>query len=127
MKKLLFLVTILALFASMIGACGPSATPTPVPPKPAEPTKAAAPATPAGPKSGGALVFATSVDVPSLEPHLEAADAWHRRKALIYQNLTWVDNDVVVQPQLGSTMARMSWEKRRSMVCSWVWRVFVCR
>jgi len=43
--------------------------------------------------------------VPSLEPHLESADAWHRRKALIYENLTWVDNDVVAQPQLAE-----SWE-----------------
>ena len=103
MKKLLFLVTILALLASMVGGCGPSATPTPVPPKPAEPTKAAVPPTPAGPKTGGALVFATSVDVPSLEPHLEAADAWHRRKALIYENLTWVDNDVIVKPQLAES------------------------
>lgn len=58
-----------------------------------------------GDKPGGTLVFATSIDVPSLEPHLEAADAWHRRKALIYENLTWVDYDVIAQPQLAE-----SWE-----------------
>jgi len=49
--------------------------------------------------------MATSIDVPSLEPHLESADAWHRRKALIYENLTWVDYDVMPQPQLAE-----SWE-----------------
>jgi peptide/nickel transport system substrate-binding protein len=55
------------------------------------------------PGAGGTLILATSIDVPSLEPHLESADAWHRRKALIYENLTWVDNDVVVQPQLAES------------------------
>lgn len=69
----------------------------------------AAPASPA--KSGGALVLATSIDVPSLEPHLEAADAWHRRKALIYENLTWVDNEVNVKPQLAE-----SWEIKDGVI-----------
>ncbi len=103
MRKLVLLVTILAMLASMVGACTTPATPTAVPPTAVQPTKAPVAPTPAGPKSGGALVFATSVDVPSLEPHLEAADAWHRRKALIYENLTWVDNDVVVKPQLAES------------------------
>lgn len=97
MKRALFLITVLATVASLIMACAPAVTPTSVPPKAVEPTK------PAGPKYGGSLVFATSIDVPSLEPHLEAADAWHRRKALIYENLTWVDNDVVVKPQLAES------------------------
>jgi len=62
-------------------------------------------------KSGGTLTFATSIDVPSLEPHLEAADAWHRRKALVYENLTWVDNEVIVKPQLAE-----SWEIKDGVV-----------
>jgi peptide/nickel transport system substrate-binding protein len=60
-----------------------------------------------GPKPGGTLTLATSIDVPSLEPHLEATDAWHRRKVLIYENLTWVNNNVDVQPQLAE-----SWDIR---------------
>lgn len=70
------------------------------------PAAAAAPAAaqPSGtPKAGGTLVLATSIDVPSLEPHLEVADAWHRRKFLIYENLTWVDNDVNVKPRLAES------------------------
>lgn len=99
-KRHLFVLVSLAALLAIIVACAP--TPTPVPPTvtPAPPTKAPEPTKPPAPKPGGTLVFATSIDVPSLEPHLEAADAWHRRKALIYENLTWVDNDVVVQPQL---------------------------
>jgi len=110
MKKWLLLVTILAAVVSLATACAPAATPTPAPPKTVEPTKALtpppvtpSPTKPVGPKYGGTLVLATSIDVPSLEPHLEAADAWHRRKALIYENLTWVDNDVVVKPQLAES------------------------
>ena len=70
------------------------------------PAAAAVPAAaqPSGtPKAGGTLVLATSIDVPSLEPHLEVADAWHRRKFLIYENLTWVDNDVNVKPRLAES------------------------
>jgi peptide/nickel transport system substrate-binding protein len=83
-----------------------AAAPTAAAKAPAVAPTAAAPAAAqaAGtPKTGGTLVFATSIDVPSLEPHLEAADAWHRRKFLIYENLTWVDNDVNVQPKLAES------------------------
>jgi peptide/nickel transport system substrate-binding protein len=73
-------------------------------------SSADAAATPPG-KPGGTLTFATSIDVPSLEPHLEAADAWHRRKALVYENLTWVDNEVVVKPQLAE-----SWEIKDGVI-----------
>lgn len=100
----LLLVSLIVLTSCQPAA--PPAAPTEVP-QPAEPTAAPVEATKppeaAEPKTGGTLVFATSIDVPSLEPHLEAADAWHRRKALIYQNLTWVDNDVIVQPQLAES------------------------
>ena len=61
MRKLVLLVTILAMLASMVGACTAPATPTAVPPTAVQPTKAPVAPTPAGPKSGGALVFATSV------------------------------------------------------------------
>ncbi|MEW6232754.1 MAG: ABC transporter substrate-binding protein [Chloroflexota bacterium] len=88
--------------SSLLGAaCGPTPAATPAPATPP----------PGKPKAGGTLTFATSIDVPSLEPHLEAADAWHRRKALIYENLTWVDNDVVVKPQLAE-----SWEIKDDVI-----------
>lgn len=111
--KLLAAVSLLSVVLLIVSACAPM----PAPGEPSAPTEAAAPTeapaaeapaateapAAAGPKPGGTLVFATSIDVPSLEPHLESADAWHRRKALIYENLTWVDNDVVVQPQLAES------------------------
>lgn len=116
--KLLFVVGVLLVVALLIVSCGATPAPTEAPApveEAASPTPAPAvePATAeptqepeaAGPKTGGQVIFATSIDVPSLEPHLEAADAWQRRKPLIYQNLTWIDNDVIVQPQLAE-----SWE-----------------
>jgi len=116
MKTIKFLVAISVLLAAMllVGACAP-ATPAPTEapppteaPAPTEappPTEAPAPTEPPeeAEVGGGSLILATSIDVPSLEPHLESADAWQRRKPLIYQNLTWVDNDVVVQPQLAES------------------------
>ncbi|MBM3135510.1 MAG: hypothetical protein FJZ89_09580 [Chloroflexi bacterium] len=109
----LMALSLLAVVLLVLTSCAPAPTPTPAPtPKPAAPTATPAPPTPVpGPKSGGTLVFATSIDVPSLEPHLEAADAWHRRKALIYENLTWVDNDVIVKPQLAE-----SWEIKDDII-----------
>ena len=55
---------------------------------------------PAGPRSGGTLVVATTVEAPSLEPHLEAADARTRRTVLLYETLVWMDNDLKPQPRL---------------------------
>lgn len=120
--KLLFVVGVLVVISLLSVSCEstPVATDTPVPaeevasptPVPEGEEETAEPEEEpeeepeaAGPKTGGHLIFATSIDVPSLEPHLESADAWQRRKPLIYQNLTWVDYDVLVQPQLAE-----SWE-----------------
>ena len=106
--KLLTAITVLTVVGMIVTGCVVAPTPTQAPaateapPAEEEPAAEEAPAE-AGPKSGGTLTYATSIDVPSLEPHLESADAWHRRKALIYENLTWVDNDVVVQPQLAES------------------------
>ncbi len=94
-------LSVTALSSLLGAACGPTPAATPGPATPP----------PGKPKAGGTLTFATSIDVPSLEPHLEAADAWHRRKALIYENLTWVDNDVVVKPQLAE-----SWEIKDDVI-----------
>jgi len=41
----------------------------------------------------------------SIEPHLEGADVWQRRKPLIYENLVWIDYDMQPKPQLAT-----SWE-----------------
>ena len=73
--KLSLLLALVVLPAALLAALCLAATPA------------------AAAKPGGTLTMATSIDVPSLEPHLESADAWHRRKALIYENLTWVDNE----------------------------------
>lgn len=117
-KLYAFVLLVAAVLWSLAACTAPQPLPGEVPAgeepaaeEPSEP-EAAAPETAkevdmgaACPNPGGSLVFATSIDVPSLEPHLESADAWHRRKVLVYENLTWVDNDVVPQPQLAE-----SWE-----------------
>lgn len=120
MKNVKLVATVFALIAALLlvvscvqaPAPAPQAAPqeaqAPAPVEEAAPAEAEVSGAPAAaeagePKPGGRLTLATSIDVPSLEPHLESADAWHRRKALIYENLTWVDNDVVVQPQLAES------------------------
>ena len=122
MKNIKLLAIVVALIAALLLVISCVQAPAPAPAPQAAPQEAQAPApaeeaapaeaetsgAPAAaeegePKPGGTLTLGTSIDVPSLEPHLESADAWHRRKALIYENLTWVDNDVVVQPQLAES------------------------
>jgi peptide/nickel transport system substrate-binding protein len=55
------------------------------------------------PKRGGKLIFAVPAGPASIEPHVEGADIWHRRKPLVYENLTWVDFDMRVRPQLAES------------------------
>jgi len=61
-------------------------------------------AAPAG-KSGKSLTFAVPAGPQSIEPHLEPADIWQRRKPFIYENLVWIDYEMKPQPQLAT-----SWE-----------------
>jgi len=51
------------------------------------------------------LNFAVPVGPQSIEPHLEGADPWQRRRPLIYENLVWIDYDMQPKPQLAT-----SWE-----------------
>lgn len=51
-------------------------------------------------RPGGTLTVATPAEAPSLEPHLESADVRTRRTVLLYENLVYLDNDLVPQPQL---------------------------
>ncbi|MDR7238074.1 ABC transporter substrate-binding protein [Neobacillus drentensis] len=55
-----------------------------------------------GNTQGGELIFGTVTETPSLDPFLEAADERSRRSVLMYEGLTWVDNDMKVQPRLAS-------------------------
>lgn len=67
---------------------------------------AAAPA--AGtPRRGGKITFGSAALPASIEPHLEGADIYQRRKFLFYENLIWVDYDLVPKPQLAER-----WEER---------------
>jgi peptide/nickel transport system substrate-binding protein len=43
----------------------------------------------------------------SIEPHLEGADIFQRRKPLFYETLVWVDFDLTPKPQLAER-----WEER---------------
>ncbi|MHB1004899.1 MAG: ABC transporter substrate-binding protein [Chloroflexota bacterium] len=98
---------------SLLQACAtptqPAATTAPSGTKAPAGTQAAAQATAAPAagtaKKGGELIYATSEPTASIEPHLEALDARTQRTVLIYENLTWVDFDMVPQPQLAE-----SWE-----------------
>ncbi|WP_102348928.1 ABC transporter substrate-binding protein [Bacillus sp. Marseille-P3661] len=55
-----------------------------------------------GNTSGGEIIFGTVTETPSLDPFLEAADERSRRTVLMYEGLTWVDNQMQVQPRLAS-------------------------
>lgn len=51
----------------------------------------------------GTLTFAVPAGPQSIEPHLEGADIWQRRKPLIYENLVWIDYEMKPQPQLATS------------------------
>jgi peptide/nickel transport system substrate-binding protein len=69
-------------------------------------TASAAPA--AGtPRRGGKLTFGSAALPASIEPHLEGADIYQRRKFLFYENLVWMDYDLAPKPQLAER-----WEER---------------
>ena len=54
-------------------------------------------------KKQGTLTFAVPAGPQSIEPHLEGADIWQRRKPLIYENLVWIDYAMKPQPQLATS------------------------
>ena len=58
-----------------------------------------------GASSARRLTLAVPAGSQSIEPHLEVADVWMRRKPLIYENLVWTDYDMQPKPQLAT-----SWE-----------------
>lgn len=68
-------------------------------------TAAAAPG--ATPRRGGQITFGSAALPASIEPHLEGADIYQRRKPLFYETLTWVDFDLVPRPMLAER-----WEER---------------
>ncbi|MDR7522808.1 MAG: ABC transporter substrate-binding protein [Armatimonadota bacterium] len=59
------------------------------------------------PRRGGRITFASAALPASIEPHLEGADIYQRRKFLFYETLVWVDFDLVPKPQLAER-----WEER---------------
>ncbi|MDR7545394.1 MAG: ABC transporter substrate-binding protein, partial [Armatimonadota bacterium] len=69
-------------------------------------TASAAPAE-GTPRRGGKITFGSAALPASIEPHLEGADIYQRRKFLFYENLVWVDYDLVPRPQLAER-----WEER---------------
>lgn len=69
-------------------------------------TASAAPAE-GTPRSGGKITFGSAALPASIEPHLEGADIYQRRKFLFYENLVWIDFALVPRPQLAER-----WEER---------------
>lgn len=69
------------------------------------------PAQAAVPERGGVLEFATAALPASIEPHLEGADIWQKRKPLIFENLVWIDYNLQPRPQLAE-----AWERRSDTV-----------
>ncbi len=59
------------------------------------------------PRRGGRITFGSAALPGSIEVHLEGADIFQRRKPLFYENLVWVDFDLVPKPQLAER-----WEER---------------
>ncbi|MGH2626492.1 MAG: ABC transporter substrate-binding protein [Anaerolineales bacterium] len=56
----------------------------------------------AEPRAGGTLVFALAIEAPSLEPHVEGAESRVRRSVLLYETLTYLDNELKLQPLLAT-------------------------
>ena len=54
-------------------------------------------------RAGGRLVFATKVDTPNLEPHMEISDARMRRSMLMYDALVDWKDDLTVGPGLAES------------------------
>ncbi|MFQ5795309.1 MAG: ABC transporter substrate-binding protein [Candidatus Bipolaricaulia bacterium] len=54
------------------------------------------------------VIFATSNMPSSLEPHLNGADIWQRRKPMIYENLTRISEDLAPEPQLAESWEQLS-------------------
>ncbi|MHB1162865.1 MAG: twin-arginine translocation signal domain-containing protein, partial [Chloroflexota bacterium] len=87
----------LGMLLTACGANPPAAAPPQTPaagggaakaPTPgAAPAQASAPTQSAAPKKGGRLVFATKVDTPNLEPHMEISDPRMKRSMLMYDTL----------------------------------------
>jgi peptide/nickel transport system substrate-binding protein len=59
-------------------------------------------------KAGGSLVFATTALPPNIEPHMQGLDIWQKRKPLLYENLTWVDETLEPKPELAERWERKS-------------------
>ena len=54
------------------------------------------------------VTFATSNMPSSLEPHLNGADIWQRRKPMMYENLTRIGYDLLPKPELAKSWNRQS-------------------
>jgi peptide/nickel transport system substrate-binding protein len=59
-------------------------------------------------KAGGSLVFATTALPPNIEPHMQGLDIFQKRKPLLYENLTWVDESLEPKPELAEGWERKS-------------------
>ncbi|MDR7555102.1 MAG: ABC transporter substrate-binding protein [Armatimonadota bacterium] len=59
------------------------------------------------PRRGGRLTFGSAALPASIEPHLEGADIYQRRKFLFYETLVWIDFDLTPKPMLAER-----WEER---------------
>lgn len=56
---------------------------------------------------GKTLTYASTALPPSIEPHMQGLDIWQQRKALIYENLVWVDESLEPRPELAER-----WEQK---------------
>ena len=62
------------------------------------------------------LTFATTALPAGIDPHIDSADIWQRRKPLFYETLVWVDYDLRPQPMLAE-----DWEQRSET--EWVFKI----
>lgn len=49
------------------------------------------------------IVFGAGTETPSLDPFLEASDERSKRTVLLYEGLTWVDHNMVIQPAIAES------------------------
>ena len=62
------------------------------------------------------LTFATTALPAGIDPHIDDADIWQRRKPLFYEALVWVDYDLRPQPQLAE-----DWEQKSDT--EWIFKL----
>jgi peptide/nickel transport system substrate-binding protein len=100
MKKwFIGLAVSIALILIIVG-CSQKSTDQNVQQNQPQPTAAENKTDAAEPRAGGEIIFGAITETPSLDPFLEASDERTKRTVLMYEGLTWVNDNMEIEPRL---------------------------